>query len=43
VRADEAGSARYTVRHNFRVGRLFVRSYTPEPTVTQCRYASPFS
>jgi hypothetical protein len=43
VRADEPGSARYTGRHNFRVGNLFVRSYTPQPTVTQCRYASPFS
>ncbi len=31
VRADEPGGARYTDRHNFRVGNLFVRSYTPGP------------
>ena len=43
VRADEPSGAGYTDRHNFRVGNLFLRSYTPEPTVTQCRFASPSS
>ena len=43
VRADKPGGASYTDRHNFRVGNLFMRSYTPEPTVTQCRFASPSS
>jgi hypothetical protein len=43
VRADKPGGAGYTDRHNFRVGNLFVPSYTPEPTVTQCRFASPSS
>jgi hypothetical protein len=28
VRADEPRGTRYADRHNFRVGRLFVRSYT---------------
>jgi hypothetical protein len=40
MRADEPGSAGYADRHNLRVGKLFVRSYTPQPTVAQCRYAS---
>ena len=31
VRADEPSSARYTDRHNFRVGNLFLRSYTRSP------------
>ena len=31
VRADEPGSAGYTDRHNFRVGNLFLRSYTRSP------------
>jgi hypothetical protein len=40
VRADEPRGARYADGHNFRVGVLFMPSYTPEPTVTQCRFAS---
>jgi hypothetical protein len=31
VRADEPGGARYTDLHNFRMGNLFVRSYTRSP------------
>ena len=40
VRADETGGASDADRHNFPASALFERSYTAQPTVTQCRPAS---
>jgi hypothetical protein len=41
MRADETGGPGHADSHNFAGLGLFERSYTAQPTVTQCRFASP--
>ena len=40
VARKEARGSRSCELHNFPMVKLFLRSYTQQPTVTQCRYAS---